>query len=106
MGLGLAVGRENIEDTDQYRKAMEPARRVSERFQEEVQGQFGISKPLDTTLCREIQTAIYSRSFDLNNPEENKMFLAAGGHTSEGCPKVCAVAAQVVAEEILSAEEG
>lgn len=105
MALGLAVGRERIEDTDQYRQAMAPARRIAVRFQEEVQGQFEASFPLDTTICRDIQAAIYGRSFDLNNPNDYKAFIEAGGHTSEGCPKVCAVAAQVAAEEILFLEK-
>ncbi len=105
MALGLAVGRERMEDTDQYRRAMGPARRIAERFQEEVQSQFGASVPLDTTLCRDIQASIYDRSFDLNDSADYKAFLAAGGHSADGCPKVCGIAAQVAAEEIIGLRE-
>jgi C_GCAxxG_C_C family probable redox protein len=106
MALGLAVGRERMEDTDRYRQAMEPAQRISQRFQEEIQAQFETSLSGDTTLCRDIQAAIYGRSFNMNNPEDYNAFLESGGHSAEGCPKVCAVAAQVAAEEIIRLEEG
>ena len=80
---------------------MQPAERIAQRFQEELQSQFGVSLPGDTTLCRDLHAAIYGRSFNLNDPSDYKAFLDAGGHSAQGCPKVCAVAAQVAAEEIL-----
>lgn len=101
MALGLVVGREKMEDTEQYRKAMVPAIEIRNRFLQELKRQFGFAGSLKTTICREIQKAIYGRPFDLTNPEDYQAFLAAGGHSATGCPKVCAVAAQVAAEKIL-----
>jgi len=101
MALGLAVGRERMEDTPQYHRAMVPAVEMSRRFQQELQAQFGFSAPLDTTLCRDIQGRIYGRAFDLADPAGLQAFLDAGGHSPEGCPKVCAVAARVAAEQLL-----
>ncbi len=103
MALGLAQGRDRMQDTGQYRQAMVPALALSRRFQQEIQAQFGFSAPLDTTLCREIHTRIYGRAFDLTDPEGLRAFLEAGGHSPQGCPKVCAVAAQVAAEHLMRA---
>lgn len=104
MALGLAVGRERMPDTEKYRQAMVPALEMSRRFQQELQAQFGFSAPLETTLCREIQARIYGRPFDLTDPRDYGAFLAAGGHSSEGCPKVCAVAARVAGEQLMGGE--
>lgn len=106
MGLGLAQGRDRMEDTAQYRRTMVPALEMSRRFQQELQAQFGFSAPLETTLCREIHTRIYGQAFDLTDPEGLRAFLEAGGHSPEGCPKVCAVAAQVAAEHLIRARQG
>jgi hypothetical protein len=56
-------------------------------------------------MCRDIQESIYGRSFDLNDPVDYGLFLAAGGHSAQGCPLVCAVAAQVAGEEILNIQD-
>ena len=101
MALGLAVGRERMEDTQQYHEAMVPAAELSRRFQQELQAQFGFSAALETTLCRDIQARIYGRAFDLADPAGLRAFLDAGGHSPEGCPKVCAVAARVAAEQLM-----
>lgn len=101
MALGLAIGRERMEDTEQYRQAMVPAQEVSQRFQQELRAQFGLSSPLETTLCREVQAKIYGRAFNMSDPADLQAFLAAGGHSAQGCPKVCAVAAQVAGEELI-----
>ena len=74
---------------------------MSRRFQQELQARFGFAEPLATTLCREIQARIYGRAFDLADPAGLQAFLDAGGHSPEGCPKVCAVAARVAAEQLL-----
>ena len=57
--------------------------------------------PLESTLCSEIQTRIYGRSFDLRNTKDRDAFLEAGGHSDEGCYKVCGVAAEVAVEKLL-----
>ncbi|MEE9198254.1 MAG: C-GCAxxG-C-C family (seleno)protein [Dehalococcoidia bacterium] len=106
MALGLAIGRERMEDTEQYRQAMGPAQEVSQRFQEELQAQFGLPSPLDSTLCRDIQSRIYGRAFNMSDPNDLQAFLDAGGHSAQGCPKVSAVAAQVAAEQLMKWEKG
>jgi len=79
---------------------MDFAVKLSVTFREEMNKQFGLRDELQNTLCRHIQELIYGRSFDLANKEEFQVFLDAGGHGDTGCPKVCGIAAQVVAEEI------
>ncbi len=101
MALGLVVGREKMEDTPTYRLAMKPAIEICNRFKEELQSQLGFGQSLTSSLCKDIQRNIYGRSFDMTNEEDYQAFLAAGGHGDEGCPKVCAIAAQVAAEKIL-----
>lgn len=101
MALGLAVGREKMEDTPTYRMAMPPAIEICNRFKEEVQSQLGFSQSLTSSLCKDIQRSIYGRSFDMTNEEDYQAFLDAGAHGDEGCPRVCAIAAQVAAEKII-----
>ena len=105
MALGLAIGRERIEDTEAYQRTMAPGQDVSRRFQIELQSQFGFSSPLETTLCRDIQARVYGRAFDMVDNDDRQAFLDAGGHSAQGCPKVSAVAAQVVAEELMRRED-
>lgn len=101
MALGLAIGRETMEDTPTYRAAVWHAVDVWSRFREELHSQLGFKETLTSSLCRDIQRSIYGRSFDMTNEEDYQAFLEAGGHGDEGCPRVCAVAAQVAAEKIL-----
>jgi len=98
MALGLARGRERMEDFDTYQEAMLAAKEVAERFQRELTSQMGFASPLESTICRDIQSRIYGRSFNMQDPAQRQAFLEAGGHSPQGCPKVCAVAAQVAAE--------
>ena len=101
MALGLVIGRTNMEDTPTYRAAMTPAIDICNRFKEEMQSQLGFGQSLTSSLCKDIQRSIYGRSFDMTNDEDYQAFLDAGGHSDEGCPRVCAIAAQVAAEKIL-----
>lgn len=100
LALGLVKGRDDITDTQAYRDAMGPANQVVDEFKARLQREFGFKKPLESTICRDIQQRIYGRGFDLNKPDDYRAFLDAGGHGDEGCPKVCAVAAAVTAEKI------
>mgnify|MGYP001567122912 CR=1 FL=1 len=75
------------------------------RFQQELKAQFGFSAPLETTLCRDIHARIYGRVFNLSDAADRKAFLEAGGHSTKGCPKVSAVAAQVAAEQLVKWEK-
>ena len=99
LALGLLVGREKIEDTQAYKDAMPPAVEVRARFLAELKKSFG--KDFQNTLCCHLQEVIYGRSFVMSQPDDYQAFLDAGGHSAEGCPKVCAVAARVTAEKIL-----
>ncbi|MDD5082832.1 MAG: C-GCAxxG-C-C family protein [Dehalococcoidales bacterium] len=99
--LGLLIGRQKIQDSDIYRNGMPPATQLRARFMTELQKQFGLEKEVTSTLCHHIQEMIYGRPFDFNKQADYDAFLVAGGHTEAGCPKVCAVAAQVAAEKIL-----
>lgn len=99
--LGLVIGREQMENTEDYRAMMEPATEVRSRFMEELKRQFGFATELENTLCRHIQEKIYGRSFKLRDEADYQAFLNAGGHSESGCPKVCSIAAQVTAEKII-----
>lgn len=101
MALGLVVGRTDITDTQTYRDAMVPSDEIIREFQLRLQETFGFMEPLDNTICRDIQMRIYGESYDLTDPVSYKAFLDAGGHGDQGCPLVCAVAAEVTAEKIL-----
>ncbi|MFC1951571.1 C-GCAxxG-C-C family protein [Chloroflexota bacterium] len=103
--LGLVIGREKIEDTPVYKATMDSAVKMIVTFREEMKKQFGLRSELQNTLCRHIQETIYGRSFDLANKEEFQAFLDTGGHGDTGCPKVCGIAVQVVAEEISRMQE-
>jgi len=100
MALGLVYGRDDIRDTQAYRDAMKPANEIVDEFKRRLGEAFGFDEPLDSTICRDIQRRIYGRSFDLNNPEDYPMFIEAGGHGDDGCPKTCAIATEVTAEKL------
>ncbi len=101
LALGLVSGREKIEDTEQYNRAMNIAIEISDEFQRRLQTEFGFKEPLESTLCRELQMKIYGRVFNFRDPTEREAFKAAGGHSDKGCFKVCDVAAKVAAEKLL-----
>jgi len=101
LALGLILGRERIEDVEVYRAMMPPSTAVRNRFLSELEKQFGLKDEMGNTLCRHIQEMIYGRAFDLTKDDEYQAFLDAGGHSEVGCPKVCAIGAQVAAEKIL-----
>jgi C_GCAxxG_C_C family probable redox protein len=102
MGLGLVRGREEMERTEDYVAAMGIANEICDDFQRKLEEGFGFDRPLESTLCTEIQTRIYGRSFDIRVPEEREAFLEAGGHSDEGCYKVCGIAAEVAARKLLN----
>ena len=101
MALGMVCGRSRIEDTQSYFSAVAVADEICNEFQKRMEEEFGFTEPLESTLCAEIQTRIYGRSFDIRDPEERDAFLAAGGHSDEGCYKTCGIGAQVAAERLL-----
>ncbi len=101
MALGLVCGRERMEETDKYARAMELADGICRDFQNRLEEEFRFEEPLRSTLCSEIQRRIYGRSFDLRNMAEREAFLEAGGHGDLGCLRVCGIAAEVTAKALL-----
>jgi len=95
MAIGSLVGRERLEDVEQYRKAMEPAIRMYNEFRERT----------GHTLCHEIHKIRYGRVYHLAVPEEGKAFHEMGGHSRKGCPEVCGIAAKLAAEIIFEIKE-
>jgi hypothetical protein len=91
MAVGCVVGRERLEDFEQYQKAMIPAARVYDLFREKI----------GHTLCWEIHKIRYGKVYRLFVPEERKAFHEMGGHARKGCPEVCGIAARIAAEIIL-----
>jgi len=103
MALGLVRGRERMEDTPAYVAAMTDADRLCDEFQRRLGEEFCFKEPLRSTLCSEIQTKIYGRSYDLRDTTQRDAFLAAGGHSDSGCYKVCGIAAEAAAGTLLKA---
>lgn len=96
MAVCCVVGRERLEDREQYQKAMEEAGRVYDRFNAEV----------GKTLCAEIQKKKFGKGYRMYIPEERTAFHEAGGHGKTGCPQVCGIAARIAAEIILEKRAG
>ena len=95
MAICAVVGRERLEDLEQYQIAMGQALRVVDIFVENV----------GDTLCSEIQKARLGRAFQLRIPEEREAFEKAGGHERKGCPEVCGIAARAAAQVILDIKD-
>ena len=91
LAIGCVVGRERLEDIEQYQRAKEPAKEMFQRFREEI-GQ---------SLCAEIHKVRYGRTYRLADPQEARAFHEMGGHSRTGCPEVCGVAARTAADIIL-----
>jgi len=96
MTIGSLIGRERLEDIDQYRKCIAVATKVYDRFKEQI----------GHTICAEIHKIRYGRTYRLFIPEESEAFHNMGGHARNGCPEVCGVAAKIAAEIILDIKEG
>jgi C_GCAxxG_C_C family probable redox protein len=101
MAVGLVEGRSRMPDTPIYAAACAEADAIATEFQHRVEREFKLKKPLKTTICWDIQKGIYGRSYDLRDTAQREAFYACGGHGDEGCPKVCALAAEVAAEKLL-----
>jgi C_GCAxxG_C_C family probable redox protein len=91
MALGLAFGREKVEDFGALAMSALKARALYARFQQE----FG------SCLCRDVMAAQLGRFYDLATEYEG--FQEAGGY--ERCPRVVSKTARMAAELIL-AESG
>ena len=91
MGVCCLVGREKLEDREQYGKAMEEATKVCNLFRDRI----------GHTICAEIHKIRYGKVYRLMDPKEREAFHNEGGHSRTGCPDVCGVAARAAAEVIL-----
>jgi len=95
MAVCSLVGRERLEDREQYGRAMGEANRVYEKFTEKI----------GHSICAEIHKIRYGKVYYLILPEEREAFHEMGGHGRKGCPEVCGVAARIAAEVILDIKE-
>jgi C_GCAxxG_C_C family probable redox protein len=105
MALGVAIGRDDMTDTAAYGRATDAAQPVIDAFKERVQAAFGLTEPMASTLCRDIQARIFGRSFVMYDKADLQEFLAAGGHDPDKCPQVCAIAAGLATEAILDSKK-
>lgn len=96
MAIGCVIGREHLADLAQYLRAKPVAIEMYHRFREEV----------GHSLCAEIHKIRFGRAYHLYDPEELKAFHEAGGHSRNGCPDVCGIAARTAADIILLLREG
>lgn len=91
MAIGQVCGRESLENTDQFRKAMDVAHDMYLKFHEAV----------GHTVCADIQKILFGRSFKMDEEEGRKAFVEAGGRRPEGCPGVGRKAAKIAAGIII-----
>lgn len=101
MALGVARGRSSMPDRQAYNRAMDDAQDVVDAFKSGIEQHFRLSSPLQSTMCPEIQTRLYGRSFKFTEPAERVAFNDGGGHGPNGCPAVCGIAAAAAARKIL-----
>lgn len=90
MAIGLAYGRERLDDWDGYLRTLRPARRFCRRFENE----FG------SLMCRDIQKLLFGRSFDLADPAEAEEFQKADGLKKCRVPpgKAARIAGEIIME--------
>ena len=91
LAISCVVGRERLEDIEQYQRAKEPAKEMFQRFRDEI----------GHSLCAEIHKIRFGRTYRLADPQEARAFHEMGGHSRTGCPEVCGVAARTAADIIL-----
>jgi C_GCAxxG_C_C family probable redox protein len=101
MALGLEEGRDKLEDLSRLQSTIPDGYALSEEFMHRLEKEYDMKKPLPSTLCRDLQQAIYGRSWNLADPAQRTDFINSGGHGDAGCLKVCGIAAEVAAEFIL-----
>lgn len=106
MSLGLLYGRDV--ETMKYpdpEERMRRFRQIEERLDNLIKGLTErFIAEYESTICNDIETKLFGRSFDKWNPEERKEKDRLGGHQDK-CPSVVGNAARWVAELILE-EQG
>ena len=105
MALGLEEGREKLEDLPKLQGTIADGYTLSNEFMHRLEREWSLKKPLPSTLCRDIQQALYGRSWNLADAAQRTDFINSGGHGDNGCLKVCGIAAEVTAEMILKKRE-
>jgi C_GCAxxG_C_C family probable redox protein len=105
MALGIEEGREKLEDLPKLQSTIADGYTLSNEFMHRLEKEWELKKPLPSTLCREIQQALYGRSWNLTDPAQRTDFINSGGHGDNGCLKVCGIAAEVAAEMIMKKRE-
>jgi C_GCAxxG_C_C family probable redox protein len=101
MALGLEEGREKLEDLPRLQSTIADGYALSNEFMHRLEKEYGMKKPLPSTICRDLQQTIYGKSWNLADAAQRTDFINSGGHGDEGCLKVCGIAAEVAAEMIL-----
>jgi len=101
MALGLEKGREKLVDLPRLQSTIADGYTLGNEFMRRLEKEYAVKKPLPSTLCRDLQQAIYGRSWNLADAEQRTDFINSGGHGDDGCLKVCGIAAEVAAEMIL-----
>lgn len=105
MALGLEEGREKLEDTPVLNATVVDGIALSNEFMRRLEKEFNLKKPLKSTLCWELQEAIFGKHWNLTDPVQRADFISSGGHGDNGCLKVCGIAAEVATEMILKKRE-
>jgi C_GCAxxG_C_C family probable redox protein len=87
IAVSAVTGRQELQDIDQYQRAMDLGNRVFEHFKRDI----------GHTVCAEIQKLKYERVYNLMDAEEREKFRAIGCRNPKGCPVVCGTAARIAA---------
>jgi C_GCAxxG_C_C family probable redox protein len=90
VAISLSYGRQAFSNPGQKEKCAKLAKKLHDRFIEE----YG------SVLCKDIQTKIMGRSYDMWDPKDRQEFDKAGGHTDK-CPDVVGKAARWVVEMLM-----
>ena len=90
-----------MEDLPKLQGTIADGYALSNEFMRRIEKDFALKKPLPSTLCRDMQQALYGRSWNLADAAQRTDFINSGGHGDNGCLKVCGVAAEVAAERLL-----
>jgi hypothetical protein len=102
MALGLYEGRKRFEELPKLNSSCDNGLTLSNEFMRRIETEYGLKKPLGSTLYRDPTQTIYGRSWNLTDPIERADFSSNGGsHSDRSCPKVCEIAAEAAAEIIL-----
>ena len=96
--IGQICGRER-NDFDDREGTRFQAYRLTRLLVEEFTREFG------SIICRDVQSRVFGRSFDLNDPQQFKLFEEAGAHRDK-CPDVVGRASRLGLKIILEAGLG